>query len=193
MVNKTWVTYSSNNDYTSVESHYQIQNGTVLSTPVAQYLSEKIKENPNLWPREPEWFEHHTRSNPYVCVYDNWKAIGFITVEVYDQNYHSTKIHKIVTFRVDDNYRNKGIWKYLMLRINEKIIDFPAVTYSKNESVGNITMKYLWFKEIERNAFSIQVLEILEKRWPLNGIWYKLYINDLLLSFMEKDIADSFL
>lgn len=170
-----------------IEKKYIIKQGDVLQKDIAEYLAQELDNSPTVRSRDAERLIEQTQKHDSISIYNNEKIIWFITIDVYPKEYYWKYVHERLSLRVDPNYRDKSLGKYLMMKITQRHNDQPIASYTPNEKVWQISIKYLGFKEVIQKDISPTVIEILEMWGPLDGEWYKFYMNEVLLNLMQND------
>ncbi len=186
-VNRSLLSEEKLKEIQLIENQFSINEWQQLTKEDAIYLSKQLDKSTTVVSRDPEWLMENTKEKNSVAVYDYNKLIWFILMDVYPDDYHWKNIHERVSLRVDQSYRGKKIWKYLIMKITKDFEWQPIASYTPNEKVWHVSKNYLWFEEIKINNITPAVVKILESWWPLDGEWYKFYFNKELIQLMSQD------
>jgi len=106
---------------------------------------------------KPKYFKQFIKNSRLICLYDNEKIIGAVTV---------TKIYKISGLNcsiehliIDKNYRGRGLSKQLMKFAIDLAKKQSAkrifLTCDKNNAIGNTLYKKMGFKLGKVNFYSL--------------------------------------
>ncbi len=168
----------------NIESTYTIDTERITEEQ-AIYLSEQMKKSPTVVFRTPERLISHTKENQCIKIIDWQKLIWFITVDAYPEKIKWQVVYEGIWLWVDEKYRWKNFWKYLLVKSIELMDDKAIVSHTKNDIVWYVTEHYFGYKQVMKDELWEDIKTALEY-WRPKWEEYKSYVNKTLFSLMKN-------